>query len=275
MGKKVKLLFGIAFGIPLIIWIVLLGSFIKSTVIVRTGKPATADVIAYGSNLTRNDVKMYYVDYTFLDDNGIEHSGRSSSKYTYNQVQSMTTIEIKYDKNFNSIEADFKYDEQFELFILPIFGMISIGFLISLIVEIVNDKRDKYLLQYGFDGEARFVDSKSNVTINGVPYHRVWIEYNDNNNQYHQAKLKKMLRVEQVNFLRGLKTFKIKYKNNSVVLNEKFDYSSLKKTDDKKIDHAQPLEEKKCEYCGSVYDVSEKKCPNCGSRIYEVVKHND
>ena len=149
MLKRLKILFAVIFSIPLVIWFFSLGSFIKCKNIARYGIEATAEVVSYSSYLEVNGQKVYFVNYIFIDDNGNEHTGKSSSRFDYFEVKDMTTINIKYDKDFNSIEADFKFTNQYEIIFLPIIGMVGVGFLISLIVEIVNDQKQKYLLQNG------------------------------------------------------------------------------------------------------------------------------
>lgn len=271
MKNKIFLIIGLAFFvIPFIIWCICLGSFIKNVNIAKYGTETTATVVSYSSNVEVNGQKIYKVEYEFEDTNGVKHTGCSSARYTYSTARSMETLKIKYNKNFESIEADFKYTYQVELWFLPIFFVIGASFLVAFIAEIIYKKQMKRVLQFGTETEGRFVETYSNITVNNIKMYKIVYEYNDEYDDVVTRKTKSDYTYEQAMFYQSLGKFKIKYLKGKSAIVESY---SAKFANELKNRQSVPLNlrKKQCLYCDSVVDYNENKCSNCGSKKFKDV----
>lgn len=253
------------FVIPFIIWCVCLGIFIKNVNIAKHGTETTAVVIGYSSNVEVNGEKIYKVGYEFEDTNGVKHTGHSSSRYSYSIAKNMETIKIRYNKNFESIEADFGFTYQMELWFLPIFFVIGASFIFAFVVDIVNKKQMKRVLQFGTETEGRFVETYSNVSINDVKMYKIVYEYDNEYGDVITRKTSSCYPYEQAMYYQNLGKFKIKYLKGKSAIVESYNAKSASELKDKQ---SVPLNmrKKRCLYCDSIVDYGENKCTNCGSK---------
>ena len=98
---------------------------------------AIVDEFSYRSNSKINDVSMYYIEYSFFDENGQSHKGKTSPSYTYSEIEEIIKnekVEIIYDSNtFESIETSYDKQKDFDYrarvvgakMLFSVFGMVE------------------------------------------------------------------------------------------------------------------------------------------------------
>ncbi|MBR2468045.1 MAG: hypothetical protein IKB42_03300 [Clostridia bacterium] len=172
------LIFAISFAIPSIFLVSTIQSVATAQEIVKNGTITTATPVNKYSNLTVNDVKYYYITYTFEVD-GVTYEGETSPRYTESQAYSVfksgNGITIAYDKDFNSIEANYTITEatKVEIIMLSIFALVDLGFWITVIVFVVKIIKHGLLNLLGKKEEATFVAIKPGIVVNNVPKYRI------------------------------------------------------------------------------------------------------
>ncbi|MCQ2564367.1 MAG: hypothetical protein MJ152_00660 [Clostridia bacterium] len=264
--KGLKLIFAIVFTIPLVVWAFLMVNFIKDTNLVRTGKEATATVTTFASDVMINDVPMFKLYYVFTDDQGMEHEGVTSAAYTQYQAEHTHTLQIKYNSKFESIQADYKCTNTILLWVLPIFGVVGIGFWVALILEIKGDGTSKQVIKLGTPKKATFLYANSKMMVNDVPYFYIQFEYTDEQGNKKQQRTQCKYSYEEQAFFQQLGEFDIKEYHGHVAVNQKIDIAEL----NKKLKRQEAgIMYKTCNYCGSTISVADKKCPNCGSNDFK------
>lgn len=122
MGGSIKrsAIFAIVAGFLLIaMFFMLLPSCVPSVYqdLIDHGVETEATILGgtQDSDMEIQGVKYYNIKYTFKDEKGVEHEGKTTTKYTIEKIKAMEenkTIKILYDREtFESIEADVKEDE--------------------------------------------------------------------------------------------------------------------------------------------------------------------
>lgn len=260
------LAFAIIFSIPSFFLINAVNNHNKSKQIVETGTTTTALPVNYGTNLTINDTPYYYIEYEFIVA-GTTHTGKTSSKfveYEYYDYFKDGKILIKYNENFESIEADYKLTSPLksEIIMLSIFAIVDFGLWTVIIVFVVKVFKYGLLNFIGKPTDAIFVAIKQGATINNVPTYKViYIWYNDIG-QICEGESLKNYTISQAKAFEMCKTFKIlTYKNLSRIIS-KPERSILLQV---KQENPNPSDFIICDYCKSVENKHNSKCSTCGA----------
>lgn len=289
-SKFFVLIFAIVFSIPLVIEVFTLINHIKNVNIIKTGTEITATVDGYRLDNTSNDVSYFRITYSYEVD-GVTHTGQTSANYMLyeaQRIQNDGSIQIKYDKNFNSIEADYSTAPSPVLFILPIFGLTGIGFFVLFISMIVHDARNNAIKNHGTKTTATFETAGSRYRVNGMPYYYITYSYTSTNGEQKSATTNQIYTYDQANYLEQLHNFEImEYKNKTAITEELSPYKRKQimeekhesapteqtfidnKTTTSSPEHAVEETYKRCQYCGNVEQKSVKRCSNCGSSKFE------
>ena len=153
---------------------------------------------------------------------------------------SMHTILIRYNDKFESAPAEYKNSNTVLLWVLPIFGLVGIGFWISLIIEVADESISKKVLKLGTAKKATFITSNSGVIVNDVPYFSIKYQYVDEHGNTRLKKTQSKYTYDEQAFFQQLSEFDIKEYHGHVAINQKIDIAELTKVENAGISYQEP-----------------------------------
>lgn len=226
--RKVFYIFGMIFAG------VLLGIFgsqyfehLDNKKIAETGTEVEAEVTGGRSNLSVNGTAYYYLTFRYTDlESGTLRNGTTSTRYTKAQGEAIWAngkIKIKYDKNYNTIEADYVKTPMTNASKIVFFVTISVeGVLLLLLIgNIVKSVKVKQLAKTGTEATGTFINYHSNVTVNGVPKYYVTFSYTNNKGEQKTGRTETKYSYRDVEYFKNISTFPVRYNAKLAVIAEK------------------------------------------------------
>jgi len=287
-----KIIFTIAFMIPVVFFGLELKTFLAQKDAINNGIETTAIVYDYSNDTTENDIPLYSLYYRFYDENGNIHEGKTSCDYLYDDVEEIMDgtkeISIKYNPDtFDSVQSSFSGKPNIALYILPIFGLISVYFIFSMIKDVIVFNKHKKIIKEGTRTQGQYLGYRLYHKSNSEQYYYVQYSYKDNQgvqqttiSKYFTFNSKQITMMEQkgvvdVAYLGNESTiiFDDIYKNSSATSNNnsspvsQVSIGHINVFEEIKVD-SKPVEKKKCEYCGEDLPDGELVCPKCGARNF-------
>ncbi|MBE7075004.1 MAG: zinc ribbon domain-containing protein [Clostridiales bacterium] len=237
--------------------------------ILQNGQEAIATIIdgSMTSTITVNKVEYYSIGYIFYDEQGNQHSGRTSENYNYydiKQIENNGVITIKYMSNtFESVEANYSLGPALKVPIIlcAVFFVVDLllwGVVISNIVKIIKAKG---IYKNGTEYTATFVSISSNLTVNGTPMYKVAYFWRDDNGQIIDGISGHDYTFYEANAFEQAGSFKIKAIGEQSVIVTK--PSKLLANNNTQIVSENSYY--RCEYCNTLYNKDKTKCPSCGA----------
>lgn len=261
------LIFAIGFGIPSFFLFSSLNNHFNNKKIVNNGTICEATPMDFSSNITVNNVKYYSITYSFEVD-GSFYAGQTSTQYTIANVQNIfknNKLEIRYDKNFDSIESDYTFSKgaKQEVIFSSIFAIVDLGFWIVVIVLVVKEIISLCTTKFGKKIEATFGSIKPGFAINGYPYYKISYFWTDSKGNFREDCSGSNYTLDEAKLFESAKTFQIlSWKKSSKIFSKP---NQLKYKQEKP--QTEVIEEQfiTCEYCGANYPNNVIKCSNCGA----------
>ncbi len=161
------------------------------------------------------------------------------------------------------------------LLIFVIIGMIV--FAVGL-RQILKNFRMRKIKKKGIQTMGMFIDSASNISMNGTPLYYIRFSYINEDGVSVETKTSSIYTIRQAEFYEKLGRFEIKYMNNVAVITQSIDYRLLEKLKEKeKVEPLTPLEPYDdrptvkhgyyfCDYCGNEQE-KPGKCKSCGAKV--------
>ena len=267
------LLFAVAFAIPGNMFFTEVNSAIMRDSIVKNGTEIEATVISKSSNITVNDEPIYAIKYKFEVD-GQTHIGKTSTNYTSieaSKIYNRGTILIKYDKNFNSVEANYKFAgyASSTLIMFGIFALVDLAFWITEIVFVIQFIIGGLVSILGKKTTATFVSILPSCTYNGTPLYRVSYYWTAPNGEIFDGKSDKEYTLAEASVFEKAENFDIlAWRDKSKVLNSpnKIMHKLNMEHQPKQVAQQIAIEEYvECEYCKSMLSSNVTRCPACGA----------
>lgn len=264
------LIFAVAFSFPAILMIPEIADGFNNKSIVKNGTETTATPVDYHSNMSVNDERIYYIEYEFEVD-GVKHTGKTSTCYYLRQAQTIMKngyIVIKYDKNFNSCEADYKMSESNRMTIVGcvVFTLADIGFWITEIVFIVQFVKFGIVSIKGKKYDAMFISINPSVVVNGTPLYKVAYTWTDADGEIHDNESGDYT-FNEASVYENVKIFQIlAFGNSSKIIDKP---SRLIKRDLNNTEPEVSIDSYyECPYCGSIFNSDDvSRCHSCGAPV--------
>ncbi len=269
------LVFAIAFSMPAFFMIPQISEHFKYENIMKNGTQIEATVLGAYSNIKVNDEKIYYIEYSFKVD-GNTYYGKTSSRYRIYQAQSILKkekIQVKYDKKFNSCEADYKIDSSSYMLIVgcSIFTLADLGFWITEIVFIVQFVKYIIVSIKGKKYVAQFISINPSVIVNGTPLYKIAYSWIDEDGEVHDDE-KGDYTFNEASTYEMVKEFNISACGNiSKILDKP---SKLIKRNLNNTEPEAKIEDYyECPYCGSIFNYGASRCYSCGAPVRKKQKN--
>lgn len=271
--------FAIFFFIPPMLLVGQVGNHFKYQNILTNGIEAEATVLpnTEASNVKINDIPYYSFEFSFVDQNGDIHIGRTSASFTISEVgmyEKIGTITIKYNpKTFDAIESSYSFSNsegvQALVIIAVVFGVVDSIFWGVVIFIIIRSVKRKKIKEEGKECTADFLEFSTNTRVNGKSMYKISYIWTDEEGNTHNGTSPSDYYYNEALAFEAAGTFKIKVKDgDSVVISTPQELiRSLKKSE-----NAKQNSKSKCQYCGSVYNVKESRCPSCGASNNRLVE---
>ncbi len=271
--------FAIFFLIPPMLLVGQVGNHFKYQNILTNGIETEATVLpdTEASNVEINDIPYYSFEFSFVDQNGDTHIGRTSVSFTISEVglyEKMGTITIKYNpKTFDAIESSYSFSNsegvRALVIIAVVFGVVDCifwGVVIFLIRKLVRREKIK---EEGKEYTADFLEFSTNTRVNGRSMYKISYIWTDEKGNTHNGTSPSDYYYNEALAFEAACTFKIKAKDgDSVVISTPQELiRGLKKSEKSKQNG-----KSKCQYCGSVYNEKESRCPSCGANNNQLVE---
>ena len=264
------LVFAFAFAAPGFFLFSEVNDHFKKEDIKNTGTEITAKITKTTSNTTVNGKSLYSVHYEFVVD-GVTYKGQTDDRYYYNELVNKfknKKILVKYDSNFNSVEADYKFSGGIIVGITSVFIIADLGFWITEIVFIVQFIKGGIISMKGKKYEATFVSIIPGVVLNGTPLYKISYIWKDDEGVTHDGTSATDYTLNEASIFENAKTFNILgWKNNSRIIDKPSKLTKLMVTEPKDVTIDSYYQ---CEYCGSIFQKSESRCHSCGAPIKKI-----
>lgn len=277
------LIFAVAFAVPAFFVVPTIQNHFKWQAIAKHGTEINATPVSYHSNVTINDEEIYYITYEYTI-NGQTYTGKTDSRYKLYQAQRIINskqIHIKYNKNFESCEADYTISSSSQILIIAlsvflladlVFWIIEIRFVVKFVgYAVVSIKGKEY--------EAQFVTLTPGMCVNSVQYYHVSYSWKDDNGQIRNGIFGDYT-FSEASMFESIKTFRISaYKSVSKIIDKPSELmfrvnDNLQDTTQKpETEHEAKLDYFECLYCGSVFTKPLTKCSSCGAPIKKTKKN--
>lgn len=260
------LIFAVAFSFPSIFLFSSIHDHKVAEQIAKDGTVTKATPIDYGTNLTVNDVPYYYITYEFEVD-GVTYYGQTSSKYKsdeYYFVFNAGYLEIAYNENFDSIEADYTLTTALktEIIMLSIFGIVDLGFWIAILVFVIKIIKHGILNLVGKSAEATFVSMKPGIIINNVPMYKVSYCWRNNIGEVCEDITGSDYTLTQARAFEIAGKFDILYHKNKSRIVSKPNKLFFQQAES---EHLTETDYFVCDYCGSMSKSTNTRCNSCGA----------
>jgi hypothetical protein len=241
----------------------------------NNGNLRVAVVEDISSNMSVNEVPYYRIHFRYEGKGGVWINGKTNSAYTRfqaEQIKQKGEINIRVSGN-RAVADDFKGTPGhgfFWIFVIA-FGGVGIGmgtaFVWMLMVSLIAGR----VRLRGFDGEGYYIDSRSGIVVNGVPRYKLEFGFKTASGQDFVMKTPSKYSGWQVDALRNMGTFRIKYLGKHAIITEKITWGAR---DNRKHNaqgranlgqqmQQQPPVRKRCEFCGAVR--KDNVCGYCGN----------
>lgn len=159
---------------------------------------------------------------------------------------------------------------------------VAVGLIVFIIGlrNVLKGLRLKRIRKKGTQTMGMYLDSASNVSMNGVPLYYIRFSFVNENGTSIEVKTPSIYTIRQAEFYEKLGRFEIKYINNIGVITQGVDYrllDKMKKEEERKGEPLTPLEPTDdrptikqgyyfCDYCGNEQE-KPGKCKSCGAKI--------
>ena len=273
------IIFAIIFLIPPLATVGQIGNHFKYQNILTNGIETEAIVLpdTEACNVEVNDIPYYSFEFSFVDQNGNTHFGRTSASFTISEVgmyERIGTITIKYNpKTFDAIESSYNFSNsegtQTLVIIAVVFGIVDFIFWGVVIFLIKKSVKRKKIKEEGKEYTADFLEFSTNTMVNGRSMYKISYIWTDEEGNTHNGNSPSDYYYNEALAFEAAGTFKIKAKDgDSVVISTPQELiKSLKKSENSKQNG-----KSKCQYCGSVYNGKETRCPSCGANNNQLVE---
>lgn len=280
--KWVFLLFAIVFGgVGFGIFFGLVLPDYRDIDIAKTGTLVLAEATGAGSNLIVNDVSYYHIFYKYQDKSGKWIEGKTNPAYTHTQVRQILDgdriVEIRV-KGGRAVAADFKGTPGtgFLWIFVIAFGGVGLGMGVAFVLAMMVSVRATRIRLRGIEGEGYYINSWSNLTVNGTPMYKLEFGFKTAAGEEYVQRTPSKYQRWQVMALENMGQFKIKYLGKRAIVYDRIKYDSI--NDSNVIENTsnntkQPLPQpsyqeqlqpsKRCEWCGAIK--KSRKCDFCGN----------
>ena len=151
-----------------------------------------------------------------------------------------------------------------------IFIAVGVGFGVAIGLQFRKISRIRRVVKNGTESIGYFESSSISVTVNNVPYYKIRFSYNDNNGQPHMTRTMKTYTWGEVERLRSMGQFRIKFYNNWAVISE--DPRQLSRaaqmSNNPNFNNQAPLPRMEtCMYCNSKISANATNCRACGANV--------
>lgn len=263
------LVFAFAFSMPAFFMMPEIVENFKYGSIAKNGTEVYATPVDYHSDMAINEERIYYIEYEFEVD-GVKHIGRTSTRYYLRQAQTIMKydrIKIKYDKNFNSCEANYTMSQSTYMLIVgcSVFTLADIGFWITEIVFIVQFVKFGIVSLKGKKYDAIFISINPSVIVNGTPMYKISYSWIDDEGEIHDDESGEFT-FNEASVYESVGTFQIlAYGNSSRIIDKP---SKLIKRDLNNTEPETKIEDfYECPYCGSIFKGAVTRCHSCGAPV--------
>lgn len=260
------LIFAIAFAVPSIFFISSLNKTLSAKEIVKNGTQTQATPYNHISNLTVNNVKYYYIQYTYTVDDTLYY-GETSERYTESECYKIFNtghLDIVYDDEFNSIEANFEVTQpiKMELIMMSIFAIFDLAFWITLIVFIIQAIRYGILNILGKKVEATFISIKPGIIVNNIPMYKICYCWRNDVGDTCEGTSDASYTINQARAFEISGKFDILYYKTLSRIVSKPNKLFFQQAEQ---EHLTDQDYTTCEYCNSIYKSILDRCSSCGA----------
>ena len=262
----------------------------KYTKLAQTGIETTAEFVGIDTSqsLEVSGTCYYSGIYVFTDDKGVEHSGKTSLSFTYEELQNIQNngrLLIVYNpETFESVEAGFSlWENKFQksLFIITIVLIVidSLFFVCGIVVLIRGIKKHK-TSKRGRKVQADIVKVGCWRAIGCLPMYYIEYKWIDQLGNEHYAKTDPEYSLEVVEKLKQIGKIEIKVYGKKSTVAKDYELENLRgkfnidnqsfETDEYQNSNGTIATTKKlCEYCEQEVNNNDKYCKHCGAKIEE------
>ena len=187
-------IFAAFFLLPVIFLTVEMVQLYNYNGILKRGIEVEAEVVpnSMSSSTSSNGESFYSVAFTFVDEEGIEHRGRTSESYTYefaNLLEDGGTILIKYDpKTFDAVESNYdsSMDKGGQIVKILFFAFFAVDFVLwAVAITLTVKKVKRYrIAMTGTKYSAEVISIDSNVRVNGVDKYKITFTWTSENGEF-------------------------------------------------------------------------------------------
>jgi hypothetical protein len=275
MKKFMFLLFAVVFsGVAAGVFFGLISPNYRDERISRTGTPAVGTVTRISSNLEVNGESIYRIHFIYTNLDGIVVEGNTNSAYTRweaEQIRNRGTIDIRISNSGRAVAANFQMTRGITMFWIfaAIFGAVGLGMGGAFVYAVLGSAGRAQIRAKGTDSVGSFITSGVGIIINGVPKHNLTFSFRGADGIEYTQKTPSKYQQWQIDSLRSLGQFKIKYLGKKAIITERIQLTAAREHSHTN-QHApvaarqmQPQQSRRCEFCGAIR--KNNICCYCGN----------